>query len=213
LTVNRPKNRTGKQAPSAAPVDDGRAVHRPSTAVDVASEGQRLLRAVDGSLAQIAEKVGCSKTIAGDWRNGTKLPSAAMRGVLQEKYGIPPTSWDCAPGAELPPDEPPAPLTEDLDDDDPLAIVNHQIAVLRRELQNRNLSETARANKQDALSKYIGQRIRIEKDKQLSVEQLIKSPEWAELTTAMCARLQPWPEAMEALAAFLEERARKDAAA
>lgn len=69
-----------------------------------ATEGQRLLRAVAASNAEVAARVGVSKAIVGFWRTGRKLPAPEMRRVLATLYDIPAGSWDSKPaGAEKAP--------------------------------------------------------------------------------------------------------------
>jgi transcriptional regulator with XRE-family HTH domain len=202
--------KSGKPSAKSTPATVSRPPKgRSSTAVDaLETEGQRLLLAVDASLQKIADEVECSKAIVGYWRQGKKLPSAELRAKLHAAYAIPPAAWESAPNAEALVEEPPATLVDDLDNADPLSILSHQISQLRRELQNRNLSETARSNKQDQLTKNLGLRVRIEKDKALALDALLRSRDWDALASDMVGVLRPWPDAAEALARWLGDRAR-----
>lgn len=69
---------------------------------DAVTEGQRSLRAVTASNAEIAKRVGVSKTLVTYWRTGAKLPAPEMRRVLETLYRIPATAWDQRTGSSTP---------------------------------------------------------------------------------------------------------------
>lgn len=56
--------------------------------------GQFLLRRTCWPADYIAKRVGCSRSLAGMWLSGSRVPSERWRPVLLEQYGIPPEAWD-----------------------------------------------------------------------------------------------------------------------
>jgi transcriptional regulator with XRE-family HTH domain len=179
---------------------------RSSTSVDAETEGQRRLLEIDASLAEIGRKVGCSKALAGYWRQGMKLPSSPLRDRLFEEYGIPPKSWERAPGAEI--EHEAADAADEADavqSSDPLELVNSQIATLQRELRNKSLSETARSNKQEQLTKNLSLRVRIERDATYAEEVFLKGPRWRQFKERLLAGLRDHPAAAKVAADALLE--------
>lgn len=195
------KSGEGAEGPStsSAPVDaTGNPARRPST------EGQRRLLEVPASLSVIAKAVGCSKALAGYWRTGKKVPSVALRTRLSEVYGIPPATWELAPGAALEPGETaPEPAPELDDDADTLALTNASLAAIRKALRSTDLSETARSKKEDTYAKLLALKARLERDD--DEDRFVRGPKWRAFRDRLIEILRPFPEAARAAAEALQE--------
>lgn len=88
-------------APDKARKSGGGALPSTGGDDDSATEGQRLLRLVDGSLQTIATRLGVSKALVGFWRTGKKLPAPEMRRTLATLYSIPADAWDARTQADV----------------------------------------------------------------------------------------------------------------
>lgn len=182
-----------------------------STASTAAStEGQRLLLAVPDSLSVVAGKVGCSKALAGYWRQGAKVPSPTMRAKLEAAYGIAPAAWELAPGAA-----PPEPATAAGDEEEPeleavgtdtLALTNAQLAEIRRALRNKGLSEAARSKKEDTYAKLLALKARLEREQELVEDRIVREhPMWRRIRERIVEAVRPYPDAAKAIVSALEE--------
>jgi transcriptional regulator with XRE-family HTH domain len=177
---------------------------RSTSSVNPSTEGQRLLRAIDASLAQVARAIGCSKAVVGHWRAGEKLPSDPLRGRLHEVYGIAPTAWDLAagtaPSAAAEPAE--APLV-DVEGSDTLTLTNAQISAIQRSLARADLSDSARSKKEDTLAKLLALKARLERDD--DEDRFVRGPKWKRFKERLLAALKEHPPAALAAAEALRE--------
>lgn len=168
------------------------------------TEGQRQLVALDCTDAVIAQKVGCSRGLAGHWRRGVRVPSDAMRHKLELLFGIPKLSWDVAPGAELPASASPAPEFELSGDDDVLAITKQQLLEVRVALQVKDLAPPAASKLRDTSAKLLALRSRLELARELQEDRIVREhPEWQRVKAAILKALEPYPEAAAAVAEVL----------
>jgi transcriptional regulator with XRE-family HTH domain len=72
-----------------------------------ANQGARLLRAVPGSGAQVAQVVGVLRQTVNSWRGGRLTPGPDARRRLRAAFGIPEHAWDqgaSSPSDDTPPD-------------------------------------------------------------------------------------------------------------
>lgn len=183
-----------------------------STASTAAStEGQRLLLAVPDSLSVVAGKVGCSKALAGYWRQGAKVPSPTMRAKLEAAYGIAPAAWELAPGAAPPEAAGPAAGDEEEPEleavgTDTLALTNAQLAEIRRALRNKGLSEAARSKKEDTYAKLLALKARLEREQELVEDRIVREhPMWRRIRERIVEAVRPYPDAAKAIVSALEE--------
>lgn len=114
------------------------------------TEGQRLLLAA-GSGSEVVAKTGLAKGSVSEWRRAVKVPGAAARKKLAEVLGIPPSSWEVAPGAatEGPATDAPrrgANPTEDMG--------NH-VEAIRQSLEDKTLSPAERTRRMVAYTQAV----------------------------------------------------------
>lgn len=169
------------------------------------TEGQRQLVALDCTDAVIAQKVGCSRGLAGHWRRGVRVPSDPMRHKLELLFGIPKLSWDVTPGSELPASASPPPEQLELSgDDDVLAITKQQLLEVRQALQVKDLAPPAASKLRDTSAKLLALRSRLELARELQEDRIVREhPEWQRTKAAILKALEDYPEAAAAVAEAL----------
>jgi len=206
VTVAR---RAAKKAASKAAAPPAPADADPQMPSPARTEGQRRLIAAPGSLAAVALAIGCSKAQAGYWRAGQKIPSPPSRAKLLAVYGIPPSAWDIAPGAAIPLESDAEVEEIEADDADPgdtLAQTDAAIASVRRALHRSGLTDAARSKKEDTHAKLLALKARLERDRELVEDRVVRDhPAWLRIKNAICAALEPWPDAAQAVAEALRE--------
>lgn len=185
-------------------------------ASNAVNEGQRLLLLVPDSLATIADEVGCSKPLAGFWRQGKNLPSPDFRAKLERAYRIPRAAWDRKPaGAELDEDD------EELDDEDEdeedneptpdygtLADTLEQIRAIKDELARGGLTDAVRARYRDTLVRQLRLKASIERDHVQAEKLFLKGPRWRAFRERLRTALRAHPAALaDVEAAFAETEA------
>ena len=184
-------------------------IGRPPRPVEPKTEGQRQLVETGGGEAEIAARVGCGAAVVGHWRRGRRVPGEAHRRKLELLFGIPARAWDVAPGAlpapgpaAAPPGDPAAPL----DDAGTLEIAKAQIDAILKELEKADtLTDGAAAKLRDTLAKLLALRARLERDRDLQEDRLVREhPEWARTKARILDALRPFPEAARAVAEALE---------
>lgn len=182
------------------------------------TEGQRLLRLLTASGAEIARKVGVSAPLITYWRKGDKLPGPDKRRALEEHWGIPAAAWDQRPQRQEPEeaqDEPERPERSEPRASSPepatgqrrravghpsLAQVQSQIALLERRMEDPAISD-------DALARFVSQHTQLLKlqatlqgDARTDEERLAQSAAWAAVEAALARGLTGYPEAAESVA-------------
>jgi transcriptional regulator with XRE-family HTH domain len=174
------------------------------------TEGARCLRELPGSLAELAEQVGCSRQTIANWRTGSKVPDAQSRALIHAVWGIPPEAWGVAPhtqlarvpggsrgngGASDPPSGPP-PST--------LAGCLELLALLRADRQREGLLPADRLRAADTEARILALRHRLEREQELLEARIVlEHPRWHMIERAVAKALAPYPEAREAVKAAL----------
>lgn len=174
-----------------------------TTAPKTKTEGQRQLLGQVGTEAELAARVGCGVAVVGHWRRGRRVPGEAHRHKLELLFGIPRRAWDVAPGAAVPS----APQCEAVTGpgDDTLTIAKAQIDAILQLLEDKGLTDGAAAKLRDTLAKLLALRARLERDRDLQEDRLVREhPEWARTKAAILRALKQYPKAAAAVAAALE---------
>lgn len=79
-------------------------------AIIVQSEGQRLFRAVPGTVRELGAELGVSRSTISDWRRGNDQPLEEHATRIEQLFGIPRVSWHRLPteGSPVPTSKRPA---------------------------------------------------------------------------------------------------------
>lgn len=159
-----------------------------------------------GKVAQVARRLGVSeRTIAG-WRSGARVPNEASRHQLERELQIPRADWDRPVAAQG--HAPPAAHTEappraaGADESDwRLAVQLDRLAAMRADpdISERGRLELEKLELQ--VTRAVARRDGLE---DLTTARFIGSRPFRELMDRATAALEPWPDAMRALAAALE---------
>lgn len=167
-----------------------------------------------GGVLAKAERFGVSKSLISNWQRGETLPSSAARERIFEQGGPEPDAWDephVEPAAqfEAPSEDSAAagPATpESLADTAARQLA--QIQKLQRELaapggmSDMRPDEKVRLQLQmsDAIAK-----LSVFTGVKLTPRMIVASPLWQEICEVIIAALEPWPDAMQAVARALDE--------
>lgn len=173
----------------------------------VQSEGQRLLREISASLAEVAAAVGCSSRQAvGNWRNGTASPGAAYRAKLAEVYGIPEASWGQRPVGAMPAPETDEPAPAADASPTTMAGVLVLMEMARERMEDEALLEAERAKWAAEFSRALALKARLEKEAEMLEDRIVREhPMWKRLKRAIVKSLVPFPGAAKAVALALKE--------
>jgi hypothetical protein len=175
------------------------------------TEGQRQLIEEPSSDVLIAEKLECGSAVVGHWRRGRRLPGPTFRRKLELLFGIPQRAWDVEPGAPIPSKPPPSAgepkkRRKADDDKDTLTITKDQIDAVLSELEGQTMTETASARLRDTMSKLLALRSRLERDRDLLEDRVVREhPEWLRTKAAILKALKPYPDAAKAVAEALKQ--------
>jgi hypothetical protein len=175
------------------------------------SRGAVEFGAMPGTQVEKARRWGVSPQLISKWQRGESLPHDLHRERISDGGGPEPEAWD--EPFEVPPPPPPeddgeqlaAPTAEDTAG--VAAGLLAEIRKLQRELaaggaagltidQRVRLVDSL-AGAADKLGKHTGVK--------LTTRQILASPLWAEVRDAIVSSLEPWPEAMRAVADSLEK--------
>jgi transcriptional regulator with XRE-family HTH domain len=174
------------------------------------SRGSVEFARMPGGVLAKAERYGVGKSTISNWQRGESTPDGAKRERIFEAGGPDPSAWDevWAPPAgdtQLPEDEPTEATAEDTAGVAAGLLV--EIRKLQRELAapgataDMSIAERVRmvdalAGAADKLGKHTGIK--------LTTRQILASPLWGEVMTALTQALKPWPDAMRAVADSLD---------
>ncbi len=177
-----------------------------SPAVVIRSEGQRMLLAVTGTLAAIAEEIGCkSPQTVHAWKSGEKIPSASARAQMWTAFGIPQRAWSVRPGGSLEPEPQHDPAQIELAKnaaapstlDDCLAL----LTVIRRDRMQTGLMPSERVKLAGAEASILSLRARLEQAAEFAeARYVVQHPSWLKLKRAIVKALEPHPIAAKAVA-------------
>lgn len=165
------------------------------------SEGQRLLCAVEGSLADVAAELGCSKQLVGYYRKGDRPPSELHRAELERIYDIPRSSWDQHVGASAEKQAPARLHLPTLAADSTLEGVNKLLTALDKFQAEGALTPSSLLKFADIIGKQLALRARLERDRSLLEIRIISEhPKWPLIVGALREALRPYPDAARAVA-------------
>ena len=175
----------------------------------VGTEGQRRLRIVPYSLSVIAGAVGTDKGTVSCWRNGSKIPSPPLRARLHSTYGIEPVAWDRVPlGSELTHREAPS-ATVGTSASATRSSLDETLDALEQVkdlLADPTIAANERKGLLDNLSKLLALRSRLEEKAELLESRIVREhPRWVEIRRGLPDILRPYPQAAEAVAAWLTD--------
>lgn len=185
----------------------------------IATEGQRLLARVPGSLASIAEAVGVAKNTVSCWRRGTKIPTAPARAALRDRYGIDPRAWESSPargrvdltiGAPpLEPDEDPEDAELEEADDLPegattLDEVIAHAGWLRKARHQRGLSASERTKRATTYTQTLRLKHELEEASRSLSDRYWASDVGQAFARTLLAAVKPFPAAAKAVADAVE---------
>lgn len=176
------------------------------------SRGAFELSKVGGDLATIAHTCGVSVAAVSQWRAGLRTPSDVNRKLLHKQYAIDPKAWDQPmpqQARKQVPDVAPIAVTDLASAQAAIvAEAGRQLAILQAAVSSiasdplaspqeviRSSSDAAKALA--LLGKLTGTTLDI------SPKQMLASPAWRQIEAQIVAALEPWPDALEALAAAL----------
>ncbi|HYG67928.1 MAG TPA: hypothetical protein VD838_09720 [Anaeromyxobacteraceae bacterium] len=176
------------------------------------SEGQRLLLALDDSLATVA-KVACvgSRTTVKRWRDGSRQPESEQRRHLKRAYGIPLEAWDCAPAKED---------AKELDGDEvdqggalaaevPASSAAHFLELMQEVRAARTGTNLAPLERLRAIEREGSLRTQYERARgaDLAIEERIvrEHPHWHRFEEVVLKALAPWPDAARAVVEAIEK--------
>lgn len=175
--------------------------------------GAQKLGRAPGTQTEKGEAIGASRPLIAFWESGKRTPNAAWREKLSTAYGIAPGDWDCEPAPRLTvvPSAPArraptAPLSSPTAPD-PTDIIGgckaqlERIAQMRAELDDPRLLvrlEETESQCRHKLATYLGE------GRVITEASLLRSPAFARVVARITTALDPYPEALLAVAEALE---------
>lgn len=168
------------------------------------SEGQRLLCEQPGTLAGIAERLGCTKQAVSLWRLGEQSPATKQRERLKACFGIEPIAWERLPAGAMPPqstDADPDDVPDDdeeSDDDEPSLEEDYkrQLRALRKAIDTPGILARERLALNDAFGKALERRRRYELQIELQEDRIVRGhPAWRRLKRLIMDALATHPAA------------------
>jgi transcriptional regulator with XRE-family HTH domain len=172
------------------------------------TEGQRLLRAVDASLRDIADETGVAFQLVSCWRRGSKAPGAGPRAKLEAAYGIPVAAWGMAPGGDAgQPVPPPAPKpVGHRGAGKTLVEVVAELDYLHGLRDDPGLLPAEKVRLSDSISKNLALKARLERDQELLDDRIAREhPTVIRATKALLAVVEDHPEVAGKLEAALAQ--------
>lgn len=165
-----------------------------STAAAPRTEGQRLLLEVNGSHAEVGERIGASKQAVSYWRRGEKTPGPKARAFMRDAYGIEPAAWE---RAVVPPEQPEADAAGSASPSAPsprarsattLDEVVAELEYLHELRQGQGLMPSERVRLSDSISKNLALKARLERDQELLDDRIVREhPAWRRIEDGLIA--------------------------
>lgn len=161
-----------------------------------------MLLHVSGSLVNIGKAIGVkSPQTVLRWRNGERIPNAAIRAQMQIAFGIPIEAWTKLPAtreAEPVPDVTELPHTS-------LQECLELLTVIRKDRSQPNLLPGERSKLVDAEARILKLRADLEMRQELSEDRYVREhPAWLRARNEISRVLMQFPEAARAVADALE---------
>ncbi len=147
------------------------------------------------------------------WKAGRRSPEEGAAILIHEKWDGPsPQDWRTPiPSAPASPSAPPPPLepvTPEAVADEAATLLQH-VRTLQRRLTDVSAQEAAELPAQIRMAESISSvisRLGQVSGSRITERAILASPHWAELEAVMVRALEPWPDAMRAVADALEAR-------
>jgi hypothetical protein len=209
--VGRAVGRTAERRTPPAPANGRRAERQ----TPPRTEGERLLRAVPLSLAEIAKRTRSSRAAVHDWRARSRRPDDDARVRLQTAFGIPRIAWEMRPGAAgaaatstpATPAAAPAAVLAGAAADVSLASTLEQVVELLKGVQelrnNDGLDTSTRTRAADTEARVLALKRRIELDLEVTEERFVQSAVWRRIRTRLMRALLNHPAAARDVCAAL----------
>lgn len=181
--------------------------------VETLTVGAQKLNRAPGTQAEKGEKIGASRALIKFWEAGQRTPNAAWREKLSAAFGIAPGDWDCEPAPRLtvvpsaPARRAPTAPSSSPTAIDPTDIIGgckaqlERIAQMRAELDDPRLLvrlEETESQCRHKLATYLGE------GRVVTEASLLRSPAFARVVARITTALDPYPEALLAVAEALE---------
>lgn len=177
------------------------------------NDGARALRACGKTQTEIARELKITKQVVGRWFNGKAKPGPDHRIVLEARGWARASQWDSDKGGvagtihnalTAPEAAPEDPVVELLGTREELLL---QAKRLRTLLNRSDLSASAQVQTERALSSVLGAVARLEGVK-ISESTIVRHPAHRAVMAAVLGALEPFPEALRAVADVLHARER-----
>ena len=176
------------------------------------SAGSVAFAAVGGSLAELADTLGCSKSSVSRWRTGVKSPGPSMKTKISDAFGIDDLLWGVQPG-EVPRTSKPTTARQrrERQASKPLGFLGEIVAqideigdILGAEpcdvCEAPNLTDGMRAKYIDSRTRLLALKGKTLKDVELLEDRLVKEhPAWRRLLAGILAAVKKHPRAMKAI--------------
>lgn len=168
------------------------------------TEGAEALRGA-GSIGELTSKLGVDRRTVSAWRAGAKLPNPASRELMQRELAIPLSAWErraAEPAAAAPA---PPPQVEERpaagSAEDRLRAQLERLRQQRQAATGRTLVDLERLEL--AASRALARAEGVE----LDGRRIVRSRAWESIEVVIVRALEPWPQALAAVATALQEHA------
>lgn len=161
-----------------------------------------------GKIASAAAKLSVSQPTISLWRSGKRVPHERHQLEIEEKFGIPRALW-----TELPDEPDRGPVAEEpATIADARALARDDLAMAQRLTRQalRDAENEPDLQRQAAIITKLTSSLQAQQrmagtSRELDPKQILASPAWDEVENAMVAALRPWPDAMVAVKAALDD--------
>lgn len=176
------------------------------------NQGAAALAAAD-TITETARKLGCSTRQVSRWRSSQQLPDERSRQTLERVYGIPRAAWDqpvahipTAPSSPAVAPLPPEPLAAAAGDGAaPESAEDRLRAQLERLRQQRETATGRQLVELEKLELAASRALARAEGVELDGRRIVKSRAWETIEVLITGALEPWPDALAAVARALQE--------